>query len=167
MSDPSGIVWDDQQQMGPPAALAGPAPAVQGIKWDDEQPQQQPGMVDQLGRALGQTARYGMEGAGNAVGVLSDPIQAMLGAATGQNDQYKPLGERAANLADELGLPKAQGKLEKGVEGASKAFIGSALTMGAGSAAGASEPRSAATDADVFFLAGRLHGAGDASPGAR
>lgn len=102
-------------------------------------PAQDGPMDSGIGRVLGQTARYGMEGLGTAVGVLSDPIQAMLGAVTGQNDQYKPLGERAAGLADELGLPKAQGKLEKGVEGASKALTGSALTMGAGSAAGASE----------------------------
>ena len=107
-----------------------------------------------IGRVLGQTARYAMEGIGSGVGVLSDPIQALMyeaapkqqtmsglikGDAPQSSLPYTPLGQQAEWLADKMGLPKPQGKLEKGVAGASKALTGAALTMGAGPALGAVE----------------------------
>lgn len=119
------------------AAPVGVPPLPPGFQLDSAPPPQ--GFMDQVGRALGQTGRYALEGAGNAVGVLSDPIQALIGTATGQNADYQPLGTRATALADSLGLPKPEGKLEEGIAGASRALTGTGLTAGAGAAVGASE----------------------------
>lgn len=96
----------------------------------DEPPQEQPGMLSQIGRQLGLTARYGVEGAGNLLGMVSDPFGQFLPG-------YQPTGQAASGLADSLGLPQPQGDLEQGVGNASRALVGTGLSAGAGLAANA------------------------------
>lgn len=67
--------------------------------------------IKDVPRQVGLTARYGMEGLGNAVGVLSDPIGATINMATGSN--LKPAGKLAADIADQIGLPKPQNARER------------------------------------------------------
>lgn len=96
-----------------------------------EQPQaEQPGMLDQIGRQLGLTGRYALEGAGGLAGMLTDGVGQFLPG-------YEPTGQASSRLADTLGLPKPQGELEQGVANASRALVGTGLTAGAGLAAGA------------------------------
>ena len=122
---PPGFVLDGQPQ-------AQGASLPPGFQLDaPQQPQaESPGLLDQFGRQLGLTARYGLEGAGNLAGMVSDPFGQFLPG-------YQPTGQVAAGLADTLGLPKPQGALEEGVGQASKALVGTGLSAGAGLAAGA------------------------------
>ena len=73
---------------------------------------------------------YGLEGAGNLAGMVSDPFGQFLPG-------YQPTGQMASGLADTLGLPQPQGALEQGVGNASRALVGTGLSAGAGLAAGA------------------------------
>lgn len=95
-----------------------------------DQPAESPGMLSQLGRQMGLAGRYAMEGAGQIAGLVSDPIGQFLPG-------YQRTGALASGLADKLGLPQPQGGLEEGVGAASRALVGSGLTMGAGTLAGA------------------------------
>lgn len=115
----------------------------------DEPPQEQPGMLSQIGRQLGLTARYGVEGAGNLLGMVSDPFGQFLPG-------YQPTGQAASGLADSLGLPQPQGDLEQGVGNASRALVGTGLSAGAGLAAGA--PQLAAQP--LMQALGTMSGAG-------
>lgn len=92
--------------------------------------QSEPSALDQLGRQLGLTGRYAMEGVGNALGVVTDPFGQFLPG-------YQKTGEAAGSLADKLGLPKPQTNLEKDVAGAAKALTAAGTTAGAGAIAGA------------------------------
>lgn len=94
--------------------------------------QAQPGMLQQLARQVGLAGRYGLEGAGNLVGTVTDPFMQFVPGSM-------PMGQSAGALADAVGLPKPQTNLEKDVAGASKALVGTGLTAGAGSALGAAE----------------------------
>lgn len=67
--------------------------------------------IKDVPRQVGLTARYGLEGLGNAVGVLSDPIRATINMATGSN--LKPAGKLLADVADQIGLPKPQTARER------------------------------------------------------
>ena len=111
--------FEQQQAQGPKLT------PVDFNPFEQAPPQEQPGMLDQIGRQLGLTARYGMEGAANLAGMVSDPFSQFMGAT--------PLGQLATQGADAMGLPSPQGGLEEGVGNASKALVGSGITMGAGS----------------------------------
>ena len=110
----------------------------------------EPSLMQQVGRQAGLAGRYAVEGVGNALGVLADPIgqtidyfapreRSITSLVTGQQDapRYQRLGESATQLADIIGLPKPQGALEEGVGAASRALAGTGLSAGAGLAAGA------------------------------
>lgn len=107
-------------------------------------------LLDQVGRQLGLTGRYAIEGTGNLLGLAADPIgqtidyfapreRSLSSLVTGEDNarRYQSVGESASQLADWIGLPKPQGGLEEGVADASRALVGTGLSMGAGLAAGA------------------------------
>lgn len=120
--------WEQYQQAQP---QAGPwTQYQQAAPQAPDAPQEQPGMLSQIGRQLGLTARYGVEGAGNLLGMVSDPFGQFLPG-------YQPTGQAASGLADSLGLPQPQGDLENGVGNASRALVGTGLSAGAGLAANA------------------------------
>ena len=121
---PAGFTIDSAPQGGVPAL----PPGFQ-LDHPTEQP---PGFLEQFGRQLGLTGRYALEGAGNLAGVVTDPLGQFLPG-------YEKTGAAASRLADTLGLPQPQGDLEKTVGAASKALVGTGLTAGLGSAAGAAE----------------------------
>lgn len=138
----------------PDAAPQGGIPALPSGFQLDHPTEQPPGFLEQFGHQLGLTGRYALEGAGNVVGVLSDPIQALMyeaapkrqtmsGLIKGEAPQsslpYMPLGEQASWLADKIGLPKPATPLEKTVAGASKGLVSTGLTAGLGGAVGAAE----------------------------
>ena len=146
---PPGFVLD-----GAPQAQSTALPP--GFQLDEPEPEQ-PGMLSQIGRQLGLTGRYALEGAGNMANILTEPVRQLvtdpLMRATGALDDGKNLsslvtgqpqpqrsattGEGASALADWLGMPRPEGALEEGVGNASRALVGTGITMGAGAAAGA------------------------------
>lgn len=108
----------------------------QGAKLDPVPHSQ--GVVGDVGRQLGLTARDTIQGIGSTAGIIYDPIAAVInkaGAMVGHNPAIAPLGTQASGLANRLGLPQPQGALERGVN---------AATQGAVEAAGSIAPASAA-----------------------
>lgn len=99
---------------------------------DQAQQQEQPGLMSQIGRQVGLTGRYAMEGVANAVGVVTNPVTAMLEQATGRDLQTVP--ELAVSAADRMNLPKPQGEVEQVVGAASRGVAGAVPFIGAGSA---------------------------------
>jgi len=105
------------------AAAAGwkPAPKLSTMQ---ATPQPQRGIIDGIGRQLGLTARYGLEGLGDAVGVLANPISTVMNKVglphTGTTRQL------ATTIADTAGLPSPESDTERVVGDASRAITGSA-----------------------------------------
>ncbi|GAB2662965.1 hypothetical protein [Arenimonas aestuarii] len=98
-------------------------------------PPKQRGTLDETGRQLGLTARHGLEGIGNFLGIFSDPIAEAGNAALGTEGQPRPFmraGELATWAADSMGLPQPDTGFERVVGGASRALVGAAPTLGAG-----------------------------------
>jgi len=94
--------------------------------------------IKDVPRQVGLTARYGLEGLGNAVGVLSDPIGATINMATGSN--LKRAGQLATDIADSVGLPKPQTARERVV-----GDITTTMATGGGMMGGANRLAQAAT----------------------
>ena len=82
--------------------------------------------IKQIPRQLGLTARYGIEGAAAAGGMLVDPILTLM--------NQKTTAQRGTNIADAVGLPKPQGSFERVVGDASRMVAGTGLTAGAAGA---------------------------------
>lgn len=99
-------------------AQANPAPAAP--KPQPAQPQR--GVFDNLARQFGLTARYGLEGLGQAADIVAAPINSLTG---GTNPS-----KSAEQLSDWLGLPKPEGKLERVVGDATRMGFGAALPAG-------------------------------------
>ena len=97
-----------------------------------------------VGRQVGLTARYGMEGLGQAAEVVTEPVRHLvtdpamraIGAPEG-----RPLGQAMAGIADRLGLPKPANETERVVGDAARFMAGGAGVAGAaGKAAQAFAP---------------------------
>lgn len=77
-----------------------------------------------IGRQLGLTARYGLEGLGQAAQLGTEPLRYLTDRLTGQTGKTKPMGAVAADFADRLGLPKPEGANERVVGDASRLVAG-------------------------------------------
>lgn len=99
-----------------------------------EPQQEQPGIVDRLGRQIGLTARYGLEGLGQVADVFTEPLRRMVvnqaARAMGLPEATESTGQMAARGADALGLPQPQGGMENVVGDTAR------LMAGAGGLAG-------------------------------
>lgn len=62
------------------------------------------GLLRTLGRQAGLTARAGLQGAFDTIGVFSDPVGATLNYAM-QKPFFKPASDLGRNIADSMGLP--------------------------------------------------------------
>ena len=81
-----------------------------------------PSIADIIGRQVGLTTRYGLEGAGQVLDIGGAPIAAGLRAMTG--GQYDLPSQSMAKLSNALGLPQPQGKLEESVGNISRQMAG-------------------------------------------
>jgi hypothetical protein len=72
-----------------------------------------PSIADIIGRSTGLTARYGLEGLGQTLDIGGAPIASLLRATTG--GQYDLPSQSMTKLANAIGLPQPQGKLEESV----------------------------------------------------
>lgn len=77
-----------------------------------------------IGRQFGLTARYGLEGLGQAAQLGTEPLRYLTDRLTGQTGKTKPMGAVAADFADRLGLPKPEGANERVVGDASRLVAG-------------------------------------------
>lgn len=83
-------------------------------------------LANDLGRQVGLTARYGLEGVGSVLDTLATPIRAGLNLLPGVD--IKPGG--GATLANAVRLPSPQNKTERIVGEAARLMAGSAVPLG-------------------------------------
>lgn len=103
------------------------------------QDQQSPGMFGQVARQVGLTARHGIEGIANTVGLVTDPITYAMNDIAGTS--APTVGQLGARAADAVGLPTPQNSLERVVGSGARAMAGAAPMVGAGRLlAGAASP---------------------------
>ncbi|MCZ4330781.1 phage tail tip lysozyme [Castellaniella denitrificans] len=119
------------------------------------QEQDQPGIVDRLGRQVGLTARYGLEGLGQVADIFTEPLRRMVvnpaARAMGLPEATESTGQMAARGADALGLPQPQGAVENVVGDTARLMAGAGgLSGGAGAL---SKITSGATQAGLLGLA--------------
>lgn len=86
------------------------------------------GMLNDIPRQIGLTARYGMEGLGDAAQLVTEPLRYVTDRLTGSTGKTVPAGVLAAQGADWLGLPKPQGANERVVGTATKLMAGAGGT---------------------------------------
>lgn len=84
-------------------------------------------MLDQLGRQAGLTGRAAIEGIGDVIGIVQNPMSAMTGGAIRKSSEVYP------ELATSLGLPQPETPTERMVGAASRGVVG-AGTMAGGAA---------------------------------
>jgi hypothetical protein len=83
-----------------------------------------------IGRQIGLTARYGLEGAGQIADIIGSPLNNLINRATGSN--LVPPSQAMTNLATTLGLPQPQGGFEQGIGNVTRAVAGVPLMGGMG-----------------------------------
>lgn len=114
-----------QKKFGGPKESAEPMAA---------EPQQQPSMVERLGRQAGLAGRYAIEGPAETLGILTEPIRAGLNTIPGV-DLRASASDTGTMIADELGLPSPEGKTERVVGEASRLLTGATPIAGGAQAA--------------------------------
>jgi len=88
--------------------------------------------LNDVGRQVGLSARYGLEGLANTAQIATEPIRYITDRLTGNVGKTKPLGSLASDAADWIGLPKPQGSTERVVGDATRLLAGTGLSLGAG-----------------------------------
>ncbi|MGB0218792.1 MAG: hypothetical protein ACPGJF_05615 [Sinimarinibacterium flocculans] len=122
---PEGFFLDEQD------AMDGTLP--EGFVLDANEAPEHRGITEEAGRQLGLTGRYLAEGAASTVGILADPIGALVSKVTGK--PYQPLSRYVANQLTRAGVPEPQTARERVVGDASRAMVsGGAMIRGAQSA---------------------------------
>jgi hypothetical protein len=86
-----------------------------------------PEFLQDVGRQLGLTARYGIEGAGGIADFLATPFRGAVNLAAPEDMQAKPL---APQIADMLGLPQPETPTERVVGQATRGVAGAATGIG-------------------------------------
>lgn len=87
------------------------------------------GMLNEIPRQVGLTARYGLEGLANTAQIFTEPIRGIQDKITGVPS--KPLGQAATGIADWMRLPSPQNANERTVGDATRLMAGSGGFMGA------------------------------------
>ena len=93
-----------------------------------QQPQQQRGPLGEVGRQLGLTARHGLEGIGNVVGIGSEPIRSLLSMG---GLQTPSAAATFSGIADRLGLPSPETGQERIVGDVARTMASAGGTLGA------------------------------------
>lgn len=117
------------------------------------------GMLNEIPRQIGLTARYGIEGLANAAQIVTEPIRYVQDKLTPERDgkpKSLPLGMIATNFADGIGLPSPQGANERAVAEATRFVAGAALPVGLANR-GAAATTGAAREAFTQMAANPVH----------
>jgi len=129
---------------GDTAAAQQLADAIHGMRSvQDAKPAaaQAGGMINDVGRQVGLTARYGLEGLANTAQLVTEPLRYVTDRLTGQTGKTRPLGAMATQLADSVGLPSPQGANERTVGEATRLMAGAGgMAGGAGALANRAGP---------------------------
>lgn len=87
----------------------------------------EPSTFDKLGRQAGLTARYGIEGIGDVIGIVQNPLSAITGGAIRRSSEVYP------EIASSLGLPQPETTTERIVGAASRGVVGAGTMAGGAS----------------------------------
>ena len=151
--DPTKVTWDEPSTPGQhaqPATSAGidaskvqwdapeaASPAVSSPVSTETAPGVAQRVVDggkELARQVGLTARYGLEGLGQAAEIVTEPVRNLVTdpamRAIGQ-PEGKPMGKTMEGIADTIGLPKPATETERVVGDAARFMAGGAGMAGA------------------------------------
>jgi hypothetical protein len=116
------------------APLATPAGQIPGAAPGDVAPesrQTQRTLPQELARQVGLTARAGVQGVGGVVGLLVDPLTAILNLGLPEDKKGATVYNAAKDLADALGLPKPETAGERVVGMAAEGVAGAGGMVGA------------------------------------
>ena len=116
-----------QEQVMQAASAAFKQPEAAQPKQDTQE--ESGGVLSDIGRQVGLTARYGIEGLANTIGVITDPITGLMNSAGANAPTTSQMGTL---LADAAGLPSPQGKLENIIASGTRAMAGAAPMVGIG-----------------------------------
>lgn len=126
--DASKVQWDTPEAASPQAstpAPAAPAPSLGERVMSGGK---------ELARQVGLTARYGLEGLGQAAEIVTEPVRNLVTdpamRAIGQ-PEGKPMGKTMEGIADTIGLPKPANETERVVGDAARFMAGGAGMAGA------------------------------------
>ena len=151
--DPTKVTWDEPSTPGQhaqPGTSAGidaskvqwdapeaASPAVSSPVSTETAPGVAQRVVDggkELARQVGLTARYGLEGLGQAAEIVTEPVRNLVTdpamRAMGQ-PEGKPMGKTMEGIADTIGLPKPATETERVVGDAARFMAGGAGMAGA------------------------------------
>lgn len=87
----------------------------------------EPSTWDNIKRSAGLTARSGIEGIGDIVGIAQNPLAAMTGGGIRRSSEVYP------ELATRLGLPQPESSTEKIAGAGVRGLVGASTMVGAGS----------------------------------
>jgi len=114
----------DQPQTSDSAAVDYDALAAQYGAAESPQTREEPSITDQLKRQAGLTARYGIEGIGDVVGIVQNPLSALTGGAIPRASEVYP------QLATNLGLPQPDTPTQRIIGAASRGIVGAGSMAG-------------------------------------
>jgi len=80
-------------------------------------------LMDRIGRQVGLTARYGLEGAGSVFDLAQAPVRGLMNLALPEDRQLQPVSV-GGSISDLLGLPQPQNATERVVGDISRAVAG-------------------------------------------
>lgn len=120
--------------VSPAQTQAAAAPAAPASKAADAETPPERTFMEDLARQFGLTARYGMEGVGNALQLFTEPLRTgvvnPIARAVGLHEAA-PTRKAASDLAGAVGLPKPETKQERIVGDAARLMAGVAPGFGA------------------------------------
>lgn len=116
---PPGFVLDGAAVEPPPGFVLDTATSVQPKR----------GIMSELGRQAGLTARYGMEGLGQAADIVGAPLAAGMNYVGGTN-RFKAPAAAMSGLANTMGLPSPETPTERVVGDASRMLVGTGAMVG-------------------------------------
>lgn len=191
--DPNQVTWDEAK-----TPSAAPKIDIGSVQWDapaasqqainpatpdttrslgsthpaTTPPQDNPsrGFGPELARQVGLTARYGMEGLGQAAEIITEPVRNLVTGPAMRAmglPEGKPMGKTMEGVADTMGLPRPEGDTERVVGEAARFMAGGAGMAGAaGKVAQAVRPGPLQAAAQLLAAAPGVQVAGAAGAGA-
>jgi hypothetical protein len=95
-----------------------------------------PGVMSQIGRQLGLTARMGAEGAAGLLGTLTDPVSALINQFVPPENRLKTLQSVMSEILTQAGVPEPANEVERIVHKVGGGMVGAAGGIGAARQAG-------------------------------
>ena len=121
--DPGKVQWDvPETATGPQASASTPGAPAPGLG------ERVKSGGKELARQVGLTARYGLEGLGQAAEIATEPVAGLMRAA---GVPTASTGQVATRLSDAIGLPKPANETERVVGDAARFMAGGAAMAGA------------------------------------